>query len=186
MTLPPRMPPPGHPGGESVGTVVPPVFPLHGRTAPELARADDQGILQKSPLLEIPNQSRDGLVDLLRILPMVPVTLAVAVPVGAGQLNEANPALDHASGQKTDSTELPGGGVVHAVHPPDGLGLSRNVNQLGSRCLHAKGQLVVGNTGRQTTVLVPPLQMPVIPPLDLVQHEPLIAFADLRRGRSDY
>ena len=83
---------------------------------------------------------------------MVHVDITVTVPgyiadsatgrvrAGREDLDEANTSLDHPSGNETLSTIVLRLFAIQAVHFLDVLRLLLQIERLGSRCLHAKGQ----------------------------------------------
>jgi hypothetical protein len=65
---------------------------------PELTSPDDQRVLEHPSAFKVLDQGRDGLIDLLALIPNLPWQIAVLVPSSMEQLNDAHTALDKASG----------------------------------------------------------------------------------------
>ena len=147
--------PAGQPQAEAVGVVVAAVGALHERRPAELAREDDEGLVEEAAGAEVLDEAGHGLVDGQGVGGVALDQLGVLVPrvgglphaVGAhhGELDEADAALDEAAGHEA-LAPVGGGrrdGRVQAVEALGGLGLAREVDELGHRGLHAVGDLVV-------------------------------------------
>ena len=147
--------------------------------AAELARPDQQGAVQQAPLLQVGDQSGDGLVDLGGAAHVELIVLGMAVPAALVELNETDSPLHHPARQQAHSPEL---GRVLGIQPvqlPNVLRFAGDVDQLGGCRLHAEGQLVVGQAGGQARVVLPPLvQVPLVPAAHLVQDLSLVAGID--------
>ena len=72
-----------HPDGEALVVVVSPVNPLHVGCATKLSRPDNKGIFQHSPLFEIREQGRDGLIGFPATIGNVLGEEIVVVPTSA-------------------------------------------------------------------------------------------------------
>src|SRR5690606_26089722 len=107
---------------------------------------------EQAAATEVLDERGDGLVDGLAILAMAVEEIAVLVPAvavaaGAGQLDEAHPALDEAAGEEALQTEDLGVLEirVEAVELLHRLGFAAQVHQVGHGGLHAEGGLVVAD-----------------------------------------
>src|SRR5579884_3874781 len=80
------------PGTEAIRILVAATVALHHRRAAELTSPDDQRTFQQTALLQIAQQTGNGLIDAPGIGSMVAGTIAVAIPVAAIQLDETNTA----------------------------------------------------------------------------------------------
>ena len=91
----------GQPDREACRVVLPPVVSLHHRRPAELARTDDQGRIEQTPLLEVRQQPRDRLIGPAGARNMVPLEISMGVPaVLVGHvinLQEADAALHEPS-----------------------------------------------------------------------------------------
>ena len=103
----------GEPVGEALGIVVPAmIFPLGNRLATKLSAPDNQGVLEKPPLLQVGEKRRDRLVDLgtmyVQVLlhSMMRVPVLLLVPASMVDLDEPNTSFDQAPGDQA----LPGEG----------------------------------------------------------------------------
>src|SRR5690348_8933262 len=79
----------GHPHGEAAGVVIAAVVALAVGGAAELAAPDDQGVLEHVALLEVGEESGDGLIDLAGVLLHALAEVVVVVPAAVGDLDEA-------------------------------------------------------------------------------------------------
>ena len=83
---------PSHPEGESLDVVIPSASLGHWGTA-EFAAPDDQGILEKSSLLEVLYEGSGSPVDMTRDCVDGALDVTVVVPPPVIELDKANPAL---------------------------------------------------------------------------------------------
>ena len=177
----------GQPQAEPVGIVVAAVGPLHERGAPELAREDDQRLVEEAAGLEVADEAGHRLVDGQRVGGVALFELRVLVPrvgglphaVGAhhGELDEPHPALDEAPRHQALAPVGGGGrvGRVHAVEPLRRRGLAGQVHQLGHRGLHPVGDLVVVDGRLDLLVAADALQEGGVQITDEPQAPPLPA-----------
>src|SRR5262249_26437842 len=100
-----------HPHAESVGIVVAAglgVLGLNSWLPPELPGQHPQGVLQHAPLIEIDQQRRHALVNVLAEPGKLALNIVVCVPVAASaaiDLDKPHAALDQAAGEKTELAE---------------------------------------------------------------------------------
>ena len=104
------------------------------------------------------------------------------VPVAVVEVDKANSALDHPARQQAHSSEVGRLLGVQAVQPVDVLGLPAQVDQFGTGHLHAEGQFVVPDPGRQAAVVRAFVQVSLVPLLELAQDGLLVLPGD-RTGR---
>ena len=98
-----------HPHRESEGVVVSTISPLRERRPAELTAEQHDRLIQQSACLEVGEERRDRLVDHLAVagqLLLEPAVLVPAVSAGvcAGQLDEADTALDEPPRQQALSS----------------------------------------------------------------------------------
>ena len=157
-------PPAGHKHGEGEGVVVParvgllphPVLPQG--SPPELAPPDHQSAVQQTPLFEVLQEGGDGLITHHAVEGQARVQVAVVVPGSMVDVDEAHPPLHQAPGQEAIAREgrKDSGPVawiilgltpalfaaIDAIHLQRFLTFTREIDELGGRCLHPEGQLV--------------------------------------------
>ena len=149
----------GHPGCETARAMVATLAVLAGGRPAEFAGPHDQGLVQQPSPLEVEQQARHRLIGLAAVELVVLVDVGVGVPVlvvvaAAGiDLHKANPALDEPARHQAPSAEPLGPGVVEPVQPLRLGRFAREVDSLGSAGLHAIGQLVAGDAGRQLGII---------------------------------
>ena len=105
----------GHPEREACGVVVAAVLFLDVRRAPELATPDDQRVLEHIPLLQILEESCDGLIDRGTVGRQLVPESSVLIPVGMREFDEADSCFGQSTRQQTLSTEIVGALAVDAV-----------------------------------------------------------------------
>ena len=143
----------GHEHREAVGVVIPTgaLAVLSRWLATELTAPDDQGLIEHPALLEILDQSRDGLVGIAGMDAVVAFEAAVGIPViivmrPAGvDLDKANAALDKPPGQQALPTEVIRSRPIDAVEITGRIGLLVKINRLGRVLLHIEGKLIARN-----------------------------------------
>ena len=93
------------PGGEAEGVVVAAVSSLSEGRSPEFAGPDDEGFLEETEFFQVGEEGRNGLINCFAVFVVTIDKVAVLVPAitvsaGAGQFDEANPALNKAASKK--------------------------------------------------------------------------------------
>ena len=148
----------GHPTGEPVRVVIPSLSALlEKRHASEFGAPDHEGVLQKTPLSQVADEGRRGLIEDGRVAVVLFLELVVTVPVefaaaGVGPIEELHkphaplhepPCQDAVAGK----TRLDGmAGVVRSVGPQDVGRLGRQVADLRNAELHSRRQLIAGDS----------------------------------------
>src|SRR5262249_5065772 len=131
-----------HPHGIAVWIVIAPVAAFGDRRAAELTRPDNESVLQQTAGLEVLQKSRDGLVDLGRVLVVLDEKIGVLIPlVAVGALNETHIRFGEAAGEKTLPAEIGGLGVIETVELFCGFGFTRDVEDFRGFGLHPKRHL---------------------------------------------
>ena len=144
---------PGHEHREAVGVVIPTgaLAVLSRWLATELTAPDDQGLIEHPALLEILDQSRDGLVGIAGMNAVVAFEAAVGIPViivmrpTGVDLDKANAALDKPPGQQALPTEVISSRPIDALEITGRIGLLVEINRLGRVLLHVEGKLIARN-----------------------------------------
>ncbi len=135
-------------------------------------------------MLEVLDQGRraaghaegEGGVVALDVAVAVPVAAREAVVVSAPNLNEAHAPLEQAPGDEALAAEefgfglhVDGAGVVdagsfrrEAIHAPDVLRFTGNVEGVGRAELHGSGKFIGADTGREAVVAGPGLGMQAV------------------------
>ena len=98
------------------------------------------------------------------------------------ELHEADPALDEAARHQALTPEGLGDLLVEAVELLRGLGLGRGVDRLGGAALHAVGELVGRDAGRELRVAGVPGHVHLVEPGQGVEPGPLLLDADALGG----
>src|SRR5262249_6930000 len=154
----------GQPDGEGEGVVVAAghvgvaAAVLAQRRAAELRQPQHQRRVEQAAPLQILEQGGDGLVGHLAVVAQLGVEVAVVVPRGVVQADEADAALDQPPGQQAGEGELAGLpaaaaaggpdlrlGAVDAVLVEGAARLAGHVDQFRGGGLHAEGQFVGGD-----------------------------------------
>ena len=121
---------------------------LAHRRAAELAAPDDQRVVEQAALLQVADQRRRGPVDLAADLSRSPSGLAgvaVVVPVGVVELDEAHAALDQPAGQQAVVRERRACPARRRTARASlRLSFERSISS-GRAGLHAVGHLVGGD-----------------------------------------
>ena len=101
----------GHEGGEGLRVVVASGFAAergvgfdHGGAA-EFAAPDNEGFVEETVTFEILDEGRGGLGGLLAVVLGGAFDVGVGVPAGVVDVDEADTALDHASGKEAGAGE---------------------------------------------------------------------------------
>ena len=134
----------GHEHREAVGVVVPTgsLAVLSRWLANELTAPDDQGLIEHTALLEILDQSRDGLVGIAGMDTVVTLQAAVGIPIvivmrpTGVDLNKANTTFDKSPGQQALATEVIRSRPIDTVEITGRIGLLVEINRLGRVLLH--------------------------------------------------
>ena len=152
---------------------------LRNGQAAELSAPKDQGAVEKAALLQVPQQGGDGLVRAAASGPQVRRKRCVVVPDLAVdvELDEADSALDKPPGDQASPAVRIGRLLANSVHLLSCQGLLRKVHGIACRQLHARRQLVAGNS-RVEVGLAGPLEL--VDPVQPSQEVPL-ELGDLRR-----
>ena len=172
----------GQPDAERARVVIAPVVgvgqrPLAVDGAPELARPEDERILQQAALREIPQQRGLRLVDRRSLLADLRGQIAVRVPAAHEELDETHTALGEPPGEQAVPREGPRLPHFGPVHLERRLALVGEVGELGHRELHAVSHLVLrqarGDLRVEGTLGLGGVQL-----LDQVEHPPPVLARD--------
>ena len=103
----------GHPGGEAFGMVVTAVlvtfeFALAIGGSSEFSGEDNEGFIEHAALLEIFDEAGAGLVDIVGLTPDFLGQSNVVIPTAVEELDKADAAFGHASGEKAVAGERTG------------------------------------------------------------------------------
>jgi len=133
----------GEPDGEAGGVVVTAIFPLgYGCTA-KLGSPDDEGVVHQAALLEVGEESGNGLVGGQSVFGVTFDEATVLVPdIGSAGLNVADSSFTETTCQEAAMAEFGGLLSVQAVEFPGGFGFVGNVDYAWSDALHLEGHLV--------------------------------------------
>lgn len=146
----------GHPHGKSVGIVVASVsFFTHGCSA-KFAAPNNECVLKHAALLQIGEESRDGLIHALAERGPAFFVAGVCVPFAAcavENLNEANAAFDEATSHDAGLGHGVGGLVFQAIEIFGCAGLFGKIDGLWCFGLHAEGEFVCMDAGIQFGLL---------------------------------
>ena len=130
------------------------VLPFAKGHATKFPAPNDQRAIEQSALLEILQESRDGLVRLRTLSVVVLYQLLVGIPSLLGTAISAAVKLDHAhsafhetAGEKTVSTKVRGGILLEAVGLLDECRLRGEVGHFRGIGLHASCQFIGSNAG---------------------------------------
>jgi len=143
----------GDPIGEATSVVVATVVGLGQLAlaidgAAELSAPDHEGILEKSPLLEVSNECGAGLVDVAALTANLAGEIAVLIPAAVHELHEADAAFDHAPGEQTISCETAVGGILlQPIHLLDMGRFGGEVGEFRNGHLHLVRHFVLGDAG---------------------------------------
>ena len=133
--------------------------PFAGRRPPEFAAPDKQCLLPQSAALEVGDQRANGFVGLGGVGLVIGDAVVVTVPgvfdmsASRIELNVPHSPFDEASRDEALSPEIGRDGVVDPIHVLRRGGLSREVHHIGSLRLHAKGEFVRFDPGREFRIL---------------------------------
>ena len=177
-----------HPDGETVRVVIPSIAALGERSAAKFARPNNEGFVEKSPGLEIFQQTADGLIDLeghiavtlFQSAVLVPGIGLLAIPRMLGQATQFNKSYPPFH-QPPCKEALPsigrriGVAMVQGIERFRRLGLAPNVAEFGHGRLHSKGRLVVGDGGFYVLLAIEPIDEIAIQRLDEVEPFALVA-----------
>lgn len=95
----------GHPHGEAAGMMIAPVV-VAGKPAlgvdgaAEFTAPDDEGVLEQTVAFEILDQAVGGLIDIATLGRHATADIGVVIPVVVVDLDEADAALDEATGEQ--------------------------------------------------------------------------------------
>ena len=111
--------------------------------AAELARPEDERVVEQAAAAEVLDQRGLRLIDRLALQPDLLGQVVVRVPAAHVELDEAHAALGEAPGEEAVRRERAGLANVGAVEREGLLALSGEVDELGHRHLHAVRHLVL-------------------------------------------
>ena len=116
------------------------------RGATELAAPDDEGFIEQPALFEVLDEGGGGLVGGAAIAFEIADDIGMGVPALVVDVDEANAAFDHPSGEETGAGEVGFGGIA-AVEVEGFFGLGLEIHEVGSGGLEAIGHFVAGDAG---------------------------------------
>ena len=177
----------GHPHGEAVVVVVPPVDlagvgallrQLNRRRPTELTSPQNESVLEQTPLFEVADQSRDRHVTFPGESTMVDLDVVVAVP----RLASSVPHLDvpHATLDKSPRDQNLPRLSSRSVRILNVLRFARDVERLGRFHLHSVGQLEGLDPRFQLLVVLPFLQVLSVELLKQIELSTLLGPTDSR------
>jgi len=133
----------GEPDGEAGRVVVAAVFTLSYGGAAKLGSPDNEGVVHQAALLEVSQESGNGLVGGEGVLGVTFDEATMLVPdIGSTGLNVADSGFTETSCQEAAMAQFGGLLSVQAVEFPGGFGFVGNVDYAWSDALHLEGHLV--------------------------------------------
>lgn len=142
----------GHERGEGLGVVVAARLASEGwigfnhGSAAEFTAPDDEGFVKEAVSFEVLNESGGGLRGLFAIAFGGAFDIGVSVPTGVVDINEPDPSLHHATGQKAGAGERVFVAVA-AVEVDCFVGLFLEIHQFRGGTLEAGRHLVGSHPG---------------------------------------
>ena len=125
---------------------------LAHRGAAEFAAPQQEGVFQHAALLEVGDEGRGGLVDVLRGGAHAVLDAAVVVPSAVVELDHADAAFGQTAGHQAVRREGAVADFLDAV-VLEGLGrLVLEIEEVGHAGLHLEGQFILGDAGRDLGV----------------------------------
>lgn len=109
----------------------------------KLAAQNHERVFQHVALLQVLQQTRDGLVTLFRARGVIGGEVEVLIPVAVRDLDEANTCFGETTSEPTLPAEILGRPTVCSVHRQSFRTLLQCIYQFGHRVLNAKRQLVL-------------------------------------------
>jgi len=138
---------------------------IHPRRATELSGPDDESVFEHPPLLEISEQTGDGLIDALGVLGVLS-HVAVLIPVLAGtavhQFDERHAAFRESAGDKTRPAEAIRLSALDTVQRMSLFRLLTQIEDVARLGLHVERGLESANAGGQFAVVPARLEMALI------------------------
>ena len=139
----------GHPGREAFRVVVAAVlvafeFALTVGGAAKLTGEDDEGFVEHAALFKVFNETGAGLVDIVSLAADFLGKCGVVIPTPVEQLDKADAAFGHASGEETVASE--GSGLLHFGSVKFfvlGFVFAGEVGELGNAGLHPESHLLL-------------------------------------------
>jgi len=110
------------PDGKAIRVMVSSITSLGHGGAAEFAGPEHQRGLEQSPLFEVSQQTRDGLIDRNRVIFVTFLEVTVLIPaivshIWAEEFDEADAAFDQAAGDEALPSEDRGAWFIQAVKP---------------------------------------------------------------------
>lgn len=141
----------GHPGGKALWVVVAAIlvafqFTLSVSGATKFSGEDNQRFVEHSTLLEVLDKTRASLVDIVGLTTNLFREPDMVVPAAVEELDKANAAFGHPSGEEAVPGEgarfLHFGSVEFFILC---LVLPGKIGELGNGCLHTEGHFLLGD-----------------------------------------
>src|SRR5690606_19729910 len=126
---------------------------IHGTA--ELAAPDGERVIEEASLVEILDERRAALIDVLRLGLMLSGEIAVRIPAAMEDLDHPHAALGEAASVQAARREGAGDARLFPVEREGLLALAREVHELRDGRLHAIGHLVLANASEDLWVGVP-------------------------------
>ena len=153
---------PGQPETVAPGIVIAPFALFAHRHSPEFAAPDDQRVVEQTAAAQIAQQAGDWFISPAAEIAVVFQDVNVRVPAvrRAGvKLNEPHAPFDHSPREQAARAEFVGLLFAHSIKRQRLAGFASQIDQLGRRRLHPKGQFVGVDPRRQFAVEIAFLQM---------------------------